>query len=70
MRRETVRGYDEARRANAAKTFSGSEAKPAKTFPGSTSRPRFAAAIYRTAIIEKLDVGLSLQRIWQDLVEQ
>src|SRR5262249_16905485 len=54
--------------SNAAKTFAGSDAKPAKTFPG--SRPRFAAAVYRTAITEKLDAGLSLQRIWQDLVEE
>ncbi len=54
--------------ANAAKTFTGPESKPAKTFPG--SRPRFAAAVYRTAITEKLDAGLSLQRIWQDLVEE
>jgi len=55
---------------NTAKTFAGSGSKPAKTFPGSPSRSRFAAAVYRTAIIEKLDVGLSLQRIWQDLVEE
>ena len=34
------------------------------------ARPRFAAALYRTAIAEKLDAGLSLQRIWQDLVEE
>jgi hypothetical protein len=39
----------------------------AKTFPG--SGPRFAAVVYRTAISQKLDAGLSLQRIWQDLVE-
>jgi transposase len=96
VRRETVSGYDEARQANAAKTFPGSDpspppdsldgpldpganaaktfagsaAKPAKAFPGSVARPRFAAAIYRTAITEKLDAGLSLQRIWQDLVEE
>jgi transposase len=56
--------------ANPAKTFAGSEANPAKTFPGSPPRPRFAAAVYRTAIAEKLDAGLSLQRIWQDLVEE
>lgn len=55
--------------SNAAKTFAGSELKPAKTFPGSSPRPRFAAAIYRTTITEKLETGLSLQRIWQDLVE-
>jgi len=54
--------------SNAAKTFAGSAAKPAKTFPG--SRPRFAAARYRQAITEKLDTGLSLQRIWQDLIEE
>jgi hypothetical protein len=51
--------------AKAAKTFAGSETTPAKTFPGSPLRPRFAAAVYRTAITEKLDAGLSLQRIWQ-----
>src|SRR5690606_7549224 len=38
---------------NAAKTFAGSPSNPAKTFPGSPPRPRFAAALYRTAIIEK-----------------
>ena len=56
--------------SNAAKTFPGSAPNPAKTFPGSAPRPRFAAATYRTAITEKLDAGLSLQRIWQDLVEE
>jgi hypothetical protein len=66
---------------NAAKTFPGSPPNAAKTFPGSPhtaatpfptpdGRPRFAAAAYRTAITEKLDAGLSLQRIWQDLVEE
>jgi transposase len=96
VRRETVSRYDHRRRANAAKTFPGSEpasapASPdlstvdesnaaktfvgspsnaAKTFPGSAPRPRFTAAVYRTAITEKLDAGLSLQRIWQDLVEE
>src|SRR5258708_10414221 len=56
--------------SNAAKTFAGSDANPAKTFLGSTPRPRFTAALYRSAIAEKLDAGLSLQRIWQDLVEE
>ncbi len=56
--------------ANAAKAFAGSPSNPAKTFPGSTTPPRFAAAAYRTAITEKLDAGLSLQRVWQDLVEE
>jgi transposase len=96
VRRETVSGYDEARQANPAKTFPGSDpspppdsldvplgagpnpaktfagsgSNPAKAFPGSTRRPRFAAGLYRTAITEKLDAGLSAQRIWQDLVEE
>jgi transposase len=56
----------------AAKTFAGSRAKAAETFPGSAvpARSRFTAAVYRTAITEKLDAGLSLQRIWQDLIEE
>ena len=55
--------------SNAAKTFAGSGSKPAKTVAG--SRPlRFAAAVYREAITEKLDTGLSLQRVWQDLIEE
>ena len=66
VRRETVSRYDRMRQANAAKTFAGSGPNAAKTFPGSASRPRFSAAVYRTAIAEKLDAGLSLQRIWQD----
>jgi transposase len=96
VRRETISRYDQRRRANAAKTFPGSDGdaasaspegppgdaanaaktfagsapNPAKTFAGSPARPRFAAAVYRTAITEKLDAGLSLQRIWQDLVEE
>jgi transposase len=96
VRRETVSRYDRMCRANAAKTFPGSDPSPpaespdlpgmersnaaetfagsvpnpAKTFPGSAPRPRFTAAVYRTAIAEKLDAGLSLQRIWQDLIEE
>ena len=54
---------------NEAKTFAGSGANPAKTFNGSAPRRRFAAGLYRTAITEKLDAGLSVQRIWQDLAE-
>ena len=34
------------------------------------ARPRFSATVYREAITEKLDAGLSVQRIWQDLVER
>jgi transposase len=96
VRRETVGRYDRRRRANAAKTFPGSDPSPppefqalpgggdpnaaktfagsesnaATTFPGSPPRPRFSAALYRTAITEKLDTGLTVQRIWQDLVEE
>jgi transposase len=95
VHRDTVRGYDAARRSNPAKTFPGSDASPpadlaaidgeavanpaktfagspnpAKTFPGSAARRRFVAHAYRQAITEKLDAGLSLQRIWQDLVEE
>lgn len=60
VRRETVGRYDRARQAKAAKVFPGSP----------TKRSRAHAAAYRTAITEKLDAGLSLQRIWQDLVEE
>src|SRR5215207_8005432 len=85
VRRETVSRYDRTRQPNAAKTFPGSDASPpagspglepgddsnaAKPFAGSRPRPRFAAAVFRTVITEKLDAGLSLQRIWQDLVEE
>ncbi len=59
VRRETVSRYDRWRRANAAKVF-----------PGSELPPRSAAAPYRSAIEEKLALGLSYQRIWQDLVEE
>lgn len=53
--------------SNAAKTFAGSGANTAKTFPGSR---RFAAGLYRQVITEKLDAGLTVQRVWQDLVEE
>jgi hypothetical protein len=56
--------------ANPAKTFAGSDANAAKAFPGSVPPVRFAAAAYRDAITEKLDAGLTLQRVWQDLVEE
>lgn len=93
VRRETVSRYDQARQANAAKTFPGSDTPPASeipdhsttgppnaatAFPGSPSNPaktfpgsrRFMAGRYRDAILEKLDQRLSVQRIWQDLVEE
>ncbi len=56
--------------ANAAKVFAGSAPNPAKTFPGSDQPPRSAAALYRDAIVEKLEAGLTVQRAWQDLVEE
>jgi hypothetical protein len=39
-------------------------------FPGSDLPPRSSAALYRNAIVSKLDAGLAAQRIWQDLVEE
>jgi len=50
--------------------FPGSPAKAANVFPGSALPERSVAAPYRAAIREKLDIGLSLQRIWRDLVEE
>lgn len=55
--------------SNPAKTFPGSGSNPAKAFPGSEVRRRFAAAEYEDAITEKLELGLTIQRIFQDLVE-
>jgi hypothetical protein len=60
----------DGRTPNAAHTFAGAAPNAAKRFPGSAPRPRHAAAIFRTALAEKLDAGLGLQRIWQDLVEE
>lgn len=61
----------DAEAPNAAKVFAGSGANPAIVFPGSPAkRARSVAAAYRPAITEKLDAGLSIQRIWQDLVEE
>ncbi len=56
--------------SNPAKTFPGSGSNAAETFPGSEGKPRFAAAAYHDAIREKLDTGLTIQRIYQDLVEE
>jgi transposase len=55
--------------SNPAKTFPGPRSNPAKTFPGSEVGVRFAAAAYHDTITEKLDLGLTIQRIFQDLVE-
>ncbi len=70
VRRETVSRYARLRRSNLAKVFPGSEANPAKVFPGSERQSWCAAARYQDAIAEKLEQGLSIQRIWQDLVEE
>ena len=56
--------------AKPAKVTAGSDSKPAKVFPGSDLPPRSSAATYRDTIISKLDAGLSVQRIYQDLVEE
>ena len=57
--------------ANAANVFAGSPPNAANVFAGSmVARPRATAARYRESITEKLDAGLSVQRIWQDLVEE
>ena len=55
--------------SNPAKTFAGPGSNPAKTFPGSAVRSRFGAAAHHDTITEKLDLGLTVQRIFQDLVE-
>jgi transposase len=56
--------------SNAAKTFAGSDPNPAKRFAGSGAPARFAAARYHEAILEKRALGLTAQRIWQDLTEE
>jgi IS30 family transposase len=60
--------------SNPANVFAGSPAKAAKGFPGSgsaaSSRERSMAAPFRCAIEEKLEQGLTAQRIWQDLTEE
>jgi len=83
VRRETIAGYDPKRPPKPAKVFPGSGAgqpsesstlaepdgpKPAKVFAGSRPPSRSGAAAYEEAIRAKLDLGLSVQRIWQDLV--
>jgi transposase len=50
--------------------FPGSGPNAAKVFAGSALPPRSAAAAYHEAIVEKLGKRLTVQRIWQDLVEE
>jgi transposase len=59
-----------AEAANAATAFPGSPPNAAKPFPGSAPRARFAAAQYRSTILEKLAEGLTVQRVWQDLGDE
>lgn len=63
-------GFIASEPSKPAKATAGSDSKAAKTFPGSSLPPRSSAAPYRDAILKKLDAGLSIQRIWQDLVEE
>lgn len=66
----TVNGADsEAADSNAAKVFPGSEPNAAKVFLGVERQSRSQSAPYQDVITAKLDKRLSLQRIWQDLVE-
>jgi transposase len=53
-----------------AKVTAGSDSNPAKVFPGSILPARSSAAHFHDAIVSKLEAGLSVQRIWQDLVEE
>ena len=56
--------------SKAAKVFPGSAPNPAKVFPGSAARSRSLAAPYRDVIMEKLELGLTVQRVYQDLQEE
>jgi transposase len=48
----------------------GDGSNPAKVFPGSRARSRSSAARFRDTILDKLDLGLTIQRIYQDLQEE
>jgi transposase len=50
--------------------FPGSGSNAAKVFAGSRARSRSSAAGYRDVILEKLELGLSIQRVFQDLQEE
>ena len=51
---------------NPAKVTAGSGSDPGEVFPGSRS----SAELYRDVILGKLDQGLTVQRIYQDIVEE
>jgi transposase len=85
VRRETVSRYSRPSDPNAAKAFPGSEgaeggseaglgvsggSNAAKVFPGSRLPARSAAARFREVILDKLEQGLTLQRVHQDLQEE
>ena len=56
--------------SNPAKVFPGSGSNAAKVFAGSHASARSSAAPYRDAILEKLELGLTVQRVFQDLQEE
>ena len=56
--------------SNAAKVFPGSGSKSARVFAGAHAPPRSSAARYRDTILEKLELGLTIQRVYQDLQEE
>lgn len=56
--------------SNPAKVFPGSGANAAKVTAGVSLPARKKAAAYHDAIAAKVELGLSAQRIWQDLVEE
>ena len=60
------------RKASGAHFFYSRPADPkaAKAFAGSHAPPRSSAAPYRDAILEKLELGLTIQRAYQDLQEE
>lgn len=83
--RDTVSRYARTAASNAAKVFAGSDAgegaekadsgevansNAAKVFPGSAPRPRSSAAAFGDVIREKIESGLTIQRVFQDLQEE
>ena len=64
-------GENEPKPATVITGFGGEDSsKPAKVNAGSGPRDRSKCAPYRALIVEKLEAGLSGQRIWQDLVAE
>jgi transposase len=71
---KVITGSEDGDASKPAKVIAGSEdgnePKPAKVIAGSEPRDRSKCAPYRALILEKVDAGLSAQRIWQDLVAE